>query len=155
MPTFTEVKDLLGGAAAKVAGAKAANADDALTPEEKKTRIDGLLAEAAELKARAVEMRELEKMKGEIANAANAEAGAKTTPAPSGFKTFGDFLHSLWWELNPKNRLGPDPRLASLEFRDEAKAGPETKDLTEGTGAAGGFLVPAEDLATLQAVPAE
>ena len=34
MPTFTEVKDLLGEAAAKVAGAKAANADDALTPEE-------------------------------------------------------------------------------------------------------------------------
>src|SRR3989304_2308057 len=96
MPTFTEVKDLLGEAAAKVAGAKAANADDALTREEKKTRIEGLLAEANSLKGRAIQLQALEQAAGEIAAAkgaatANAKEGTKGGGGPSQFKERGAF----------------------------------------------------------------
>ena len=119
-----------------------------------------MLAEANSLKGRAIQLQALEQAAGEIAAAkgaatVNAKEGTKGVGGPSQFKDWGDFLHAIWWELNPKNRSGPDPRLASLGFRDEAKGGHEAKDMTEGTGAAGGFLVPAEYLATLQAVQAE
>ncbi len=68
----------------------------------------------------------------------------------SDFEDGGEFLYSSWLASTGAKR---DPRL--VYFRDEEKSGHETKQMVENVGASGGFLVPTEYLAQLQAVGPE
>lgn len=65
----------------------------------------------------------------------------------SDFDDGGEFLYTAWQAATGAKR---DPRL--VYFRDEEKGGHATKQMVESVGASGGFLVPTEYLAQLQAV---
>lgn len=75
-------------------------------------------------------------------------------PKPKDFKGWADFLYSVWRSGHPNAMIAKeDPRL--IFFKDEAPQTHETKAMEEATGAAGGFLVPAEFQAQLQAAMGE
>jgi HK97 family phage major capsid protein len=147
-----------------------------LSAEEKKDRIAEMLTDAKKLQAEAGQLKEIQmtaaELEAEMAKVAAAEQEtkerevrereAKDGAPPSGydprqrdikgsdFTDGGEFLYHAWLASTGQKR---DPRL--LYFRDEGKAGHESKQMVESVGASGGFLVPTEYLAQLQAVGPE
>jgi len=108
-------------------------------------------AEAKALMAKAGQLKEIEQTALELQQTVEAEQQGDSPVEGSEFKTWGDFLFATWlWTAHQKR----DPRLKV--FKDDAPSSkPEVKDMVESTGAAGGFLVPVEFLAELQAAMAE
>lgn len=131
---------------------------------EELEKADRMFAEAEDLVARATRLNEIQEKAYEIDNidasvegAGDVDAGdgrnARPTDeqlASAGFKSFGDFLHSVWMR---QDRNRPDNRL--VWYSDEGKSGMDKKDLEEGSGAAGGFLVPPDFQNELLAIAAE
>lgn len=123
---------------------------------EEKGRVPQMLEDAKKLKESAIQLNELEKIRGEMkAYADPASGGGTKPPSPSAnFKSWGEFLTSAAnWSR------GVDPRLSRFVDNDEKKAeqnGPAgQKDMTGQTGAAGGFLIPTEFQAQLRSVVGE
>jgi len=116
------------------------------------------LVEARQLKARAIQLKEIEAHMGEAARRVETkqeqkDAAAEERKDPKQFRDWEEYLRAAWWASHPKNNKGADPRLQS--FKDESEPGHEKKDLAENVGASGGFLVPVEFLAQLQQVIGE
>lgn len=131
---------------------------------DEKEHLQEMLDDAQDLKARALKLQEIEGEGREIAQEverASAEEKALQTareqnkesqeqqPGSAGDWEWGDFLTAIWLA---RTGQGTDKRLKY--FKDESPR-IQTKDLTASSGASGGFLVPVEFQAQLQAVMAE
>lgn len=149
-------QDLLGQAEATFNEAKGIIENPEATAEDGQ-RVEPLIAEAKELQAKAMQLKEITDLGPSIA-AAKAEAvkqneGHEAT-VPSEFKGWSEFLGAAFLAGHREPSIRErDPRL--VYFKDEPVGGTDEKQLVENTGASGGFLVPTEFLAQLQAVQAE
>jgi len=140
---------------------------------EEKAKIPQMLEDFRTLKADAGQLREIEmsakELEAEMVKANKPETEVKERegndggpPVPgdynikkrkvkgSAFDDGGEFLYMAWKAATGQKR---DPRL--IYFREEEKGGHEQKQMVENVGASGGFLVPTEYLAQLQAVGPE
>lgn len=119
--------------------------------DDERSHVQEMIDDAKELKTEALQLKDI----GEAGVAqlllAEAEKGQANDPllAKGGkFDTWGHFLYSVW-EASVHHKS--DPRL--VWFKDEL---PDArKQMSEATGAAGGFLVPVEFRAELLAAQAE
>lgn len=109
-------------------------------------RAETLIAEAQDMKARASELVDLDAAIEDLRR--NDEQVVRTNA--SEFKDWRQFLSAVGMTAMGQR---PDARLRFFKDRDEE--GMERKDLAEGVGATGGFLVPTEFQAQLQAVLGE
>lgn len=121
--------------------------NDAATAEEKQN-IEAMIKEADGLKVKALQLKDLEVNALDLKEQAIDKQKDSHSVGASDFKKWGDFLYAAW--LSGKTR-NVDPRL--VVFKDMDVSGQKT--LVESTGATGGFLVPTEFLAQLQAAMAE
>jgi HK97 family phage major capsid protein len=163
-------KDKLGEAHQLMEDIKALQANEEATAEDK-AKIPEMLKDANMLRAEAGQLKEIEMSALEL----EQEMRAVTEPDPepevekhetkdgngpsefnikdrrihgSDFKDGGEFLYASWLASIGRKR---DPRLAYFREKDESP-GHEKKQMVESVGASGGFLVPTEYLAQLQAV---
>jgi HK97 family phage major capsid protein len=155
---FAQVKAILSDAVPEdgaEGGARPATA-------EEKEHVQGMMEEARGLKARALTLQEVEDEGREVASARrSAEAKAvkmaeeqnqeTTEPEAKSAEgwSWGDYLTAVWLARAEGYR---DKR---LEYFKDENPRIERKDMTEGVGAAGGFLVPVEFQAQLQAAMME
>jgi HK97 family phage major capsid protein len=133
-------------------------AADPKSGAEERGRIPKMLEDAKGLRDRAVQLKEIFD-----AGLDNREIWEKiqekNTPVPgvptraSAFKSWGDFLVKVWEAGHPNVKAPPDARLAF--FKDEDAKRLESKDMSGASGAGGGFLIPAEFQAQLQAAIGE
>ncbi len=125
---------------------------------EDKAKVPQMIEDAKALKAEAAQMQDIDKFGKEMLESKEAQQEAdKSKQArtdPKQFKDWQEFLKAAFYanhRIPSVQKL--DPRLQL--FQDEKEAGMEEKVMVENVGASGGFLVPAEFMATLQAVTAE
>jgi len=147
-------KDLLAQSSKMFADVKAIIEDPEATPEQKE-HVQEMLADAKALKTKALQLKDISDNLGDIALREEKKQGADEEKGkredPTEFKSFGEFLKSVWWEIHPENKGAADKRLQKFYDRDE----PETKDMAGNVGASGGFLIPIEQLNELLAVNPE
>ena len=118
-------------------------------PEEK-AKVQPMLDDAQKLKAEAVQLKDIEAAGMEIA-AMQTETPKQQT-SQTDFKFWGEFLEAVWL----KEAQGKaDARLK--KFRDEEPSGNTRRatDLRGSSGAAGGYLIPIEQMNKLMAAMAE
>ncbi|MBU2072744.1 MAG: phage major capsid protein [Gammaproteobacteria bacterium] len=151
-------KDVLGKASAMMEEVKAIMTDESADAETK-ARVPTMLAEVKDLKAKSLQLKEIALAAAELDQAVD-EMQRETKAAPGGgagpgeFKDWGDFLEATYWA----GHRSPDLRRRDERLRfykEEGEAGHEKKQMVESVGASGGFLVPTQFLAELQAVMAE
>ena len=125
---------------------------------EDKGKVPQMIEDAKALKAEAAQLQEIDKFGKEFladkeAKQEEDKAKQKRTD-PTKFLEWSDFLASAFraTHRDPSFRK-VDPRLQ--RFHDKSEDGTESKTMVENVGASGGFLVPAEFMAQLQAVTAE
>ena len=150
---FEQAKAILNEAV-PVEGGKEGETREA-TPEERE-HVQEMIDDAKKLQAEALRAKKLEELMAEgkaVAEAAQADAGQES-PEPTydpevddKFDDWGEFLYHTW-QAQAGKVLEPDERLQY--FKDDAPG--SKKDLTEGTGAQGGFLVPTEFRDTLYGI---
>jgi len=119
-------------------------------PAEEKQHIPQMIEDAKRLMTEAGQLKNIIEA-GVQAKVLEHVAEQEKGDSPVGgseFKAWGDFLYAVW-EANTGR--GVDQRLKA--FRDETPKA--TKQMSEATGAAGGFLVPVEFRAELMAALAE
>jgi len=133
--------------------------------DEEKANLAEMVEAYQELKAEALDMKGLEEVKerrkaeikAEAAELASLDREAKAREMGAQdqeedklpeFKTWGEYLQAVHYMSHNRQF---DPRLA--RFDDQAVKG--EKQMVEGVGASGGFLVPAEFLAQMKAVMQE
>src|SRR3990167_11310984 len=129
-------------------------------PPEEHAKVNQMMADAQELKAKALQLKEIEDSISEVLpHIENKNGGKDPAVAERKDKTpftgWGEFLYASWRALNPQVKSGPDPRLQWYEDKDEAADNKGKKDLGESTGAGGGFLVPVEQSTSMQAIEGE
>jgi predicted phage gp36 major capsid-like protein len=129
--------------------------------EDEGERVQQMLDDARGLKERALKLQQVEEEGREVARASaeakamelveqqNRESGEPEAKSAGDWE-WNDFLYKIWLAQTGR---GADSRL--VRFKEDVPAGMEQKDMVEGTGASGGFLVPVEFQAQLQAVMAE
>ncbi len=150
---FDEVKAILGNPEATA---------------EDKAKVEPMLEDAKRLKAEATQLKDIMQAATEMeeltteAGKQEPELETKEGDAPSEYKVQarevkgsrfedpGEFLYACYAAYIGKVK---DERLEF--FREEAPGGHEKKQMVESVGASGGFLVPTEYLAQLQAVTPE
>lgn len=147
-------KDKLAQAAKLFEEAKAILSNPEASAEDK-GKVGPMIEDAKKLQAEAMQLKDI------LAGAAELEE-LKDEPGPSepkrqdgatAFKDWGEYLHAVGIAgLRDQNRRNLDPRLRYM--KDEPLPG-QQKQMVESVGASGGFLVPTEFLAQLQAVMAE
>ena len=119
---------------------------------EDKAKVQGILAEAAALKADAVQMKNIltaaAELDGAIAVEAREIADKGLNAGSKAFTNWGEFLYCV--ALATKGT--PDKRLVAFED-DEPKSAKTT--MQEGVGQFGGFLVPTEQSTTMMSVVSE
>jgi HK97 family phage major capsid protein len=143
------MKDKLEKVKALFAEAKAILEKADATAEDK-ARVEPLLAEANALKAEVVQMKNiLAAAEALEADAAVESKVQKAEDKSSKFTHYGEFLEAA--NIAARTNV-VDPRLVA--FKDEEPRGRKTT-MVEGTGAFGGFLVPAEFRAELMSEAAE
>jgi HK97 family phage major capsid protein len=151
-------KDLLGRAEALFNEAKGIVENAEATTEDWE-RVEPLMQEAKGLQAKAAQLRDVFEWGSQLAAEKEAErqgreAKAHEDATPSRFKDWTEFLVASYAAQHPN----PEFRRADARlkyFEDKETGGHEGKQLVENVGASGGFLVPAEFMAQLQAVAAE
>lgn len=132
---------------------------------EEKQKIPAMLADVKKLREEAAQLSEIEQLVSE-GKTFNRNPEAKAAPTdPGKFNTMGEFFVAVNDACDAKSRKPVDRRLLPFKQVDEpanppfdGKAGwseSEQKTMAEGVGASGGFLVPTEFLAQLQAVDPE
>lgn len=143
------------------------NKTRAATAEEK-NQVEALMEDAKRLKAEGMQLKEIESEGGAVAAALDAaddshvegdditqaQQGRQTKAQKNGkggedegpdeFKNWSQFLSAVFSaQHNPVPFI--DPRLQYIKSEDKGTVGAvERKDLSESTGAAGGFLVPVQ-----------
>jgi len=116
-------------------------------------KVPRMRERAEELKARLLQMDEIEAAAAAIANVPQAPL-AQTPNVKDNFETFGGFLHAAWKGMNP--RFAKEPFHGALRWYDEVKdVIVDTKVMVESVGASGGFLVPPEHRTDLQSAIGE
>ena len=140
---FDEAKAILGN--------KDASAED-------KNKIEPLITDAKKFQAEAMQLKDIDEFgkllveEKEIEQPPDKEKEDRKDKKE--FKNWGDYLHKVWLAGHPNPSVQKlDPRLQG--FKEEREPGHEKKDLAEGTGAGGGFLVPSEFNANLLAAVGE
>jgi HK97 family phage major capsid protein len=151
-------KDKIGQAEKLFEEAKAILTDPEATAEDK-AKVESLMEEAKRLKADAAQLKEVEHHAQELARETEAEQGPDEEKgqreSPEEFKSWPEYLRTMWLHLHPHQDIRRrDPRLQAFKEK-SPKRGKEEKQLVEAVGASGGFLVPTEFLAQLQAVMGE
>ena len=116
-----------------------------------------MMKEARDLKGRAVQLKDIETVGIEGFMADIDKKNVPDTDAnPLAFKKWNEFLYSIWQAGHNDPRIRKmDPRLSGAFMKDEDPKSHETKDMSGQSGAAGGFLIPAEFQATLMSAAAE
>jgi HK97 family phage major capsid protein len=125
---------------------------------EDKAKVAPMLEDAKALRAEAVQLKEIiEHADESLKHVENKQGKDVETPErkeKKPFKEWGEFLEAAFLANHKDARIRrEDTRLQW--FEEEKAGGHETKDMVESVGASGGFLVPAEFLAQLQAAQAE
>ncbi|MFA5714393.1 MAG: phage major capsid protein [Candidatus Paceibacterota bacterium] len=125
---------------------------------EDSAKVEKLMEDAKALKAEAAKLQEIDTFSKEYLAAEEVKQEADKAKGerkdPKQFKDWQEFLKAAFYanhRIPTMQKL--DPRLQY--FKDEKEEGHEEKVMVESVGASGGFLVPAEFMATLQAVTAE
>lgn len=116
---------------------------------EDMAKVPEMMADYRALKEQAMQLKDIETAANELKSIAGLMQAGDPETGGSQFKSWGEFLYASWQYAAQKVR---DPRLKG--FKDDAPIS-ETKQMAEAVGATGGFLVPVEFLAELQAVMAE
>ena len=152
-----DYKEKLGRATQLFADARVILENKDATAEDK-AKVTPMLEEAKVLKAEAVQLKDIVDHIAEVLPHIESKQGKDPeTPERKNktvFKDWGEFLEAAFVANHKDARIRrEDDRLQW--FAEEKAAGHETKDMVESVGASGGFLVPAEFLAQLQAVQAE
>ena len=125
---------------------------------EDKAKVMPMFEDGKVLQAEALQLKDIKQAYGEIEEFSHElvdeQQAEVPPPAVSEFKAWNEFLYSSW-RANHRDAgfRKADPRLRY--FKDETLPGHESKVMVESVGASGGFLVPTEFLAQLQAVMAE
>src|SRR3990172_1423697 len=130
-------------------------------PAEEKAKVEQMLADAQELKAKGLQLQEIEANIGDMVphmqdKAVDKEAEERKDATK--FSDWGEFLQAVH-TAQMTNGQTKDNRLEF--FKEDKAAGHDPKPsgrkapMVEGVGASGGFLVPAEFRAQLQAVMGE
>jgi len=124
---------------------------------EDKAKVQPMIDDAQKLKAEAGQLKDIADGASELKEFAQEKADEQQADDPpvgaSAFKAWSDYLVAVGMAgLRDQNRRKLDPRLRYM--KDEPLPG-ESKQMVESVGASGGFLVPTEFLASLQAVMAE
>lgn len=113
------------------------------------SKVKGLMDEAEKLKAKAFRLKDIEEQRQTLKGYTKPDAnGGAAQPDGSKFREWKEFIAAVAMH---HERI--DKRLSKFVDNDEKNA--EAKDMTGLTGASGGFLIPTEFQATLQAVVAE
>lgn len=148
-------KDLLGLAKKNFDEVKAILGNEKASAEDK-GRVEGLLKDAKDFQAKAAQLRDIADFGRQLVADAEKDQGDEKDKGPEKtaqkFANWGEFLYKAW-EVAAEPHKGVDPRLQ--KFREQVIAGHDKKDMSEQTGAAGGFLVPAEFNETMMSVAAE
>lgn len=123
---------------------------------EDKLKIEPLIEDAKAWNAQALNLREIEAVMAaaeeDIEEKMSGRSGGSTRGTGSGFKDWGEFLQAVWqWSAEAKR----DKRLVSFRERHPEDNNSEQKDLSEGVGSAGGFLVQPDFYANVMAVAGE
>lgn len=118
---------------------------------EDKVKIEGLMEEAKGLRKEAMQLKDIEAASLELKEFAAEEQKDEPVTGGSEFKSWGEFLVATY---DAKVHATFDPRLKWYNEK-RGKSEQATKQMVEMTGASGGFLVPTEFLARLEAVMAE
>jgi len=142
-----EVQEIIGRANGLLEEAKGIIANPESTGEDH-AKAEKMVEEAKAMRARATQLKEIASMGAELATEAKQMQAKEPEAKGSEFKAWGEFLQSAWLA---QNRGRQDERLSF--FKDEGPS--NKKDMVEQVGAAGGFLVPVEFQAQLQAVIGE
>jgi HK97 family phage major capsid protein len=119
-----------------------------------------MLEEAKRLRAESVQLKEIEHHAQELARETEAEQGPDEEKgqreSPAEFKGWEEYLRTMWLHLHPHQDIRQrDPRLQPFKEKSPKRGKMEEKQMVEAVGASGGFLVPTEFLAQLQAVMGE
>lgn len=136
---------------------KAIAGSDTVTAEEK-ANLPQMLTDAKALMAEAGQLKEIDEFKSQFAVNTEATQEADAAKAPrknqAKFADWAEYLQCVHKALNPRMKTAPDSRLQF--FKDEGNGGGhESKQMVESVGASGGFLVPTEFQANLQAAMGE
>lgn len=147
-------KEKLARASQLFEQAKTILSDENATAEDK-AKIEPMLEDAKKLKREALQLREIaeagvEELLGEMKR--REEQKADNRPPTGKFKSFGEFLFTVW---KASTRGERDPRLTYFDESEKGIVSERKAALSEAVGATGGFLVPAEFQAQLQAVVAD
>lgn len=147
-------RDTLGEAKTLMEQIKALGANEE-APEEEKAKIPEMIAGYQTMMAEVKQFKALEKAAVEMdriieENNQEAERETKAADTPGEFKEWKDFLYASWRAMHQDPGFRKfDPRLQRFI---EKEAGHEQKQMVENVGASGGFLVPTEFLAQMQAL---
>jgi HK97 family phage major capsid protein len=116
---------------------------------EDRGRVETLIENAKRLKAEAGQLKDVMAAAEGVAREIEEKQEPTRHKQSGKFAEWGEYLQAVY-QAGKSNRI--DPRLA---WFDEDKGPSGQKDMVENVGASGGFLVPTEFLADLQAVMAE
>lgn len=148
MATVTEARDFIGEADQLITDATAILMKKDASAEEK-AKVPQMMEDAKALKAQAIQLDELNQLAGEIKSHVPTNPATGRPTAGGNFKSWGDFLIAVQtWAGN----MRVDSRLKRFVDMNEPH---EQKDMSEATGASGGFLVPTEFQAELLSIQAE
>lgn len=152
-----EYEEKLAHAKKLIGDAKAILVNEEASAEDK-GKVMPMIEDAKKLQAEAAQLKDIfdtaSGLDGFAKQVVESQQAKDKALTPSQFKDWGEYLYSVF-RANHKDgayRM-TDPRLRY--FKDEIPAGQETKQMVESVGASGGFLVPTEFLAQLQAVMGE
>lgn len=149
------IKERLDKATALFAEAKTILIKPDVTADEM-AQIQPRIDEAQKLKAEAGQLRDITAgMDSILEHNKLSRATIEPEPEKKDFVDWAEFLESAWYANHKDAHTRRfDTRLRYFSDDTPAKHG-DRKVMTEGVGAAGGFLVPAEFLAQLQGIMAE
>lgn len=125
---------------------------------EDKAKVEPMIADADKLRAEAMQLKDLLEKGVEMAtlleDKQDPDPEKEDREDPTEFKDWEEFLMATHRALSPRfAHLDRDPRLQA--FKEEPLTALEQKQMVEAIGASGGFLVPTEFFAQLQAAVAE
>ena len=131
---------------------------------EDKERIEPLIEEAKKLKIEAGQLKDIAEFGAELVEDIEAKEAEEPTKVmtrlspmeqkyeEAKFMDWGEFLYVASQAMDSTNKAPADPRLFVLK---ETAGGEEVKQMAEGVGASGGFLVPTQFLAEIQGIVGE
>jgi len=151
-------KEKLAEAQKLFAKAKELLTDPEATAEQK-ANLEQIYEDAKRLKAEAMQLKDIEEAieVGDVLDRVKEQQKNDPHPQSRGFKDWTEFLYATWRARHPNPAFAKDDQRL-VYFKDEIASGHETREekaMAEAAGATGGFLVPVEFMAQLQAAMAE